>query len=159
MHISASLHLLGKTHINRQRGDTYNRYAPSFCTRLTRNTVSPQHSPVQALLLRRNILSLVTAAPPPQRLIRGHRESRPLRTSTESSFHQEGLSCSPSMACEREPLFNAQTLGDVFHQLAVCIGDGLHVRDLATVKGLVARTVADKGCGFGITVDSTLDLG
>ena len=94
-----------------------------------------------------------------QALIRGHRESRPLRTSTESGFHQEGLSCSPSMACEREPLFNAQTLGDVFHQLAVCIGDGLHIRDLAAVKGLVARTVADKGCGFGITVDSTLDLG
>lgn len=63
------------------------------------------------------------------------------------------------MACEREPLFNAQTLGDVFHQPAVCIGDGLHVRDLAAVKGLVARTVADKGCGFGIAVDSTLDLG
>ena len=132
---------------------------PSFCTRLTRNTVSLQHSPVQALLLRRNVLSLVTAKPPPQCLIRGHRESRPLRTSTESGFHQEGLSCSPSMACEREPLFNAQTLGDVFHQLAVCIGDGLHIRDLAAVNGLVARTVADKGCGFSITVDSTLDLG
>ena len=42
---------------------------------------------------------------------------------------------------------------------AVSIGDGLHVRDLAAVKGLVARTVADKGCGFGITVDSALDLG
>lgn len=94
-----------------------------------------------------------------QALIRGHRESRPLRTSTESGFHQEGLSCSPSMACEREPLFNAQTLGDIFHHLAVCIGDGLHVRDLTAVKGLVTRTVADKGCGFSITVDSTLDLG
>lgn len=89
---------------------------------------------------------------------RGHRTSRPLRTRTESGYFQE-VYLARLRWRKREPLFNAQTLGDVFHHPSVCVGDGLRVRDLTAVKGLVTRTVTDKGCGFGIAVDSTLDLG
>lgn len=131
---------------------------PSFCTRSTRNTVSPCHSPIQALLLRQNYFRYSLPHHRHSALFAGIEKAALCVPVQRAAFIRE-VYLARLRWRKREPLFNAQTLGDILHHPAVCVGDGLHVRDLAAVKGLVARTVANKGCGFGIAVDSTLDLG